>query len=313
MPGAGGEAAGETEAAPHPRGDAPAREPTCHRSAPGRTGTTGETDGGDDDLENIGERTMVSAQPERDDDGRLHGRYRRRRRRSKPRWLPVRRSRTTSTPTRTDQRSTNPGDDDQEISDDGPTMAREAAADHREAAARSEGQSARPPPALAAKIHAPAVSALTRQPKASRRTPGQGVPSNNVLQAIVGRRRASEPMPVPAAPSGDAPRAEPARRTVPVGNARRGQPAMGYATDASGMPLDAFRRHRSGVPTGPQPHMPAVHACAGHDAAAAMADAADAADADAERSTRCSRSTRRCLRCRRARCIRCRRRIRCSR
>ena len=49
------------------------------------------------------------------------------------------------------------------------------------------------PPALAAKIHAPAVSEL-RKPRVSRKTPQGG--SQNVLQAIVGAKP-TEPMPAP--------------------------------------------------------------------------------------------------------------------
>jgi len=57
-----------------------------------------------------------------------------------------------------------------------------------------------PPPALAAKIHAPAVSEL-RKPRPSRRTPPGGMPAQqpNVLQQIVSSK-ASEPMPVPRTP-----------------------------------------------------------------------------------------------------------------
>jgi hypothetical protein len=67
---------------------------------------------------------------------------------------------------------------------------------------RASAAHAPPPPALAAKIHAPAVSAL-RAPRPSRRTPPGGAPiastgHQSVLAAIVGAQ-ASEPMPVPLA------------------------------------------------------------------------------------------------------------------
>jgi serine/threonine protein kinase len=51
------------------------------------------------------------------------------------------------------------------------------------------------PPALAANIHAPAVSEL-RKPRGSRRTPSRGVPTANVLQALVATAP-SEAMPTP--------------------------------------------------------------------------------------------------------------------
>jgi eukaryotic-like serine/threonine-protein kinase len=90
----------------------------------------------------------------------------------------------------------------------------------------SRGRNTAPPPALAAKIHAPAVSEL-RKPRPSRRTPPGGTPAQqpNVLQQIVSSRP-SEPMPAPvqavAAPS---------------------PPSMVHVTDASGLPL--------GLPTPP--------------------------------------------------------------
>jgi serine/threonine protein kinase len=75
--------------------------------------------------------------------------------------------------------------------EDGPTVERRFLPRRR---------SSGPPAALAAKIHAPAVSAL-RTPKPSRRTPPQGIatPPPNVLQAIVGSQ-VSEPMPEPRTP-----------------------------------------------------------------------------------------------------------------
>jgi serine/threonine protein kinase len=81
--------------------------------------------------------------------------------------------------------------------DDGPTSQHDfrERATPKAAAPRSAITPA--PPALAANIHAPAVSEL-RKPRASRRTPGAGTPTPvpNVLQAIVSKNPA-EPMPVP--------------------------------------------------------------------------------------------------------------------
>ena len=74
--------------------------------------------------------------------------------------------------------------------DEVPTVQR----DFRDAAQPRSGR-APAPPALAAQIHAPAVSEL-RKPRASRKTPQGGVPQSNVLQAIVGSKP-SEPMPSP--------------------------------------------------------------------------------------------------------------------
>jgi hypothetical protein len=76
--------------------------------------------------------------------------------------------------------------------EDGPTIQR----DFRDSPKpRVAAGRASPPAALAAKIHAPAVSEI-RKPRASRKTPGAGVPQGNVLQAIVGAKP-SEPMPAP--------------------------------------------------------------------------------------------------------------------
>ena len=79
------------------------------------------------------------------------------------------------------------------------------------------------PPALAAKIHAPAVSEL-RKPRASRKTPASGTatPPPNVLQAIVGAQT-SEPMP---APRSQAPTQPPPH-----------SPGFSPYVDASGLPL----------------------------------------------------------------------------
>jgi hypothetical protein len=105
-------------------------------------------------------------------------------------------------------------DDEDDIGDDMPTLsgrelqpivdqvrARNGAAPRNgepsKPAVRTTKTKASPPAALAAKIHAPAVSEL-RKPRPSRRTPPGGVasPPANVLQAIVSSQ-ASEPMPAP--------------------------------------------------------------------------------------------------------------------
>jgi serine/threonine protein kinase len=98
-------------------------------------------------------------------------------------------------------------DDEQTLSpeDDGPTVQRDfrdglpGPKTKRRVAAASvkTPPKAAPPPALAANIHSPAVSEL-RKPRPSRRTPPGGVstPGASVLQAIVGSQ-ASEPMPTP--------------------------------------------------------------------------------------------------------------------
>jgi serine/threonine protein kinase len=99
--------------------------------------------------------------------------------------------------------------EDDDDRDHEPTITREAAPP---APRTQKPGRAAPPPALAAKIHAPAVSEL-RKPRASRRTPPGGSPTTvpNVLQAIVGAQ-SSEPMPaprptVPARPPATNPRA----------------------------------------------------------------------------------------------------------
>lgn len=93
------------------------------------------------------------------------------------------------------------------------------------------------PAALAGKIHAPAVSEL-RKPRASRKTPASGLPTPppNVLQQMLGGQQ-HEPMPEP-------PTRQPAMRqdgSVPVlppqQPAPQPPPYQGYAVDASGMPL----------------------------------------------------------------------------
>jgi serine/threonine protein kinase len=81
-------------------------------------------------------------------------------------------------------------------------------------------------PALAAKIHAPAVSEL-RKPRASRKTPGAGVPQPNVLQQIVAAQP-SEPLPVPRQPRNEDSNATTMPERAPNG---------AYGNDASGLPL----------------------------------------------------------------------------
>ncbi|TMQ14629.1 MAG: PEGA domain-containing protein [Deltaproteobacteria bacterium] len=113
-----------------------------------------------------------------------------------------------------------PSDDD----DDGPTLSRDFALDHPTKPARPKLR-AEPPAALAANIHAPAVSEL-RRPRTSRRTPPGGSPPN-VLQAIVGAR-AGAPMPAPRsiAPPTPPPSATHATVAMPPQPAMPGMPGM---------------------------------------------------------------------------------------
>jgi eukaryotic-like serine/threonine-protein kinase len=126
--------------------------------------------------------------------------------------------------------------------DDGPTLQRDAP---------RIPSSKVPPPALAAKIHAPAVSEL-RKPRPSRRTPPGGAPQPNVLQQIVGSR-ANEPMPVPRATMHAPTPTPPSMPTVPVLAPPLPAPPAGpppnqfspappgvqvqYIHDASGLPM----------------------------------------------------------------------------
>jgi serine/threonine protein kinase len=142
-------------------------------------------DGFDEDLENLGEHTLVTSVPGiagfmmdlagGDGDGSVEATL------------------VTAAPT-------GPGfasEDDATVErHDLATATRDFALDHPTRPARSKTK-APPPPALAAKIHAPAVSEL-RKPRASRRTPPGGTPVHppNVLHAIVSSQ-ASEPMPTP--------------------------------------------------------------------------------------------------------------------
>ena len=190
-----------------------------------------DTDGTGDELDNIGERTMISAPSgmtgfmmDAGEDS-------------------VEATLITGAPTAPDDE---PADDDEDAIEDeeGPTLSRDMA-QITQPVSKSNKKTIQPPPALAAKTHAPAVSAL-RKPKASRRTPGQGVPSGSVLQQIVGSRT-SEPMPVPQ-PSSRPPTQPPPIPQYP--SATGGQTAMGYAADASGLPI--------GLPT-PPPMMAVTH------------------------------------------------------
>ncbi|MBA2542078.1 MAG: protein kinase [Deltaproteobacteria bacterium] len=212
-----------------------------------------DTDGAGGELDNIGERTMISAPPSvgfmmdvAGEDG-------------------IDATMITGAPTREDDTNDEALDRESDSIDDepndsiddeeGPTMARDVGQVTARQSVRTGKSQA--PAAFAAKIHAPAVSEL-RKPKASRRTPGQGTPMSNVLQQIVGSQ-ASEPMPVPRAPDSSQMTAQGSQPPQPPPQfpsaTPGGQAAMGYATDASGRPL--------GVPTPPgmaplaQPNVPA--------------------------------------------------------
>jgi serine/threonine protein kinase len=143
--------------------------------------------------------------------------------------------------------------------DEGPTLSRQTVPK----ALQLKGKA--PPPALAAKIHAPAVSEL-RRPKASRRTPPGGVPAAaqsqppNVLQAIVGAQ-ASEPMPAPRPPllPHQPHHPEPPQATLLQSPPPQfPQPTPGaqpqYTHDASGLPMTP----PSGVPAPNVAQVPGV-------------------------------------------------------
>ena len=193
-----------------------------------------DTDGTGDELENIGERTMVSApsgmgfmMDVAGEDG-------------------VDATLITGAPT-PDDISDEALPEDEIDDDEGPTLSRDFA--QVTAPRRTLRPQVQPPAALAAKTHAPALSAL-RKPKASRRTPGQGVVAN-VLQQIVGSQ-VSEPMPVPRAPDPTPPPQQTQQFPSATPN---NQAALGYNADASGLPM--------GMPTPPgmtpytQPGVPA--------------------------------------------------------
>jgi hypothetical protein len=87
---------------------------------------------------------------------------------------------------------------DDDDNDDGPTLSRDFSLQPTMPVRPTKARvKVRPPAALAAKIHAPALSEL-RKPRPRRNTPPGGSPvvGGNVLQAIVGSA-ASAPMPTP--------------------------------------------------------------------------------------------------------------------
>jgi eukaryotic-like serine/threonine-protein kinase len=187
-----------------------------------------------EDLENNGERTMITGMPggfmidaaTQDGDG-------------------VEATMVTSAPMQPPVDETDDDDlDDSETltgqrpnDEDGPTVTRE----FRD---RPGKRSATAPPAFAAKIHAPAVSEL-RKPRASRKTPASGntLPPN-VLQQIVGAQ-VSEPMPAP--PRSTAPTQPPPVPPPPLPQ----QPyyANGIHTPPQGAPMVP------GVPAHLQPYL----------------------------------------------------------
>jgi len=159
--------------------------------------------------------------------------------------------------------------------DEGQTVTR----DFRDAAKPKVGTNRAPaPPALAAKIHAPAVSEI-RKPRASRKTPHGGMPAANVLQAIVGAQPA-EAMPAPRAhppsspPLGPAPIPPPSdasrsddsgmatipQQPSPVANRHAPgaplEPVGGYTADASGLPMTPPQPLPYGQPYPQQPQYP---------------------------------------------------------
>ena len=154
--------------------------------------------GADDDLENIGDRTMITApsaggfmMDAGDDDGVDATMI------SQPPEAPdLLEQSITYVPGQ--RHDTNlDSDHDEDVDEEGATVTRDFTAGK----SRSSKPSRAPAPAaLAAKIHAPAVSEL-RKPRPSKRTPQGGVPVQgqaNVLQQMIGKQ-ASEPMPVPVA------------------------------------------------------------------------------------------------------------------
>ncbi|HEY1556870.1 MAG TPA: protein kinase [Kofleriaceae bacterium] len=151
--------------------------------------------------------------------------------------------------------------------EDGPTV-------RRDPMRKVSGKRAPAPAALAAKIHAPAVSEL-RKPRASRKTPASGAP--NVLQAMIGAAPA-EPMPVPASrstrsedssastlpqqPSPVAGRALAATAHATAPTMQHQVPELPpqpvhngqqYATDASGLPLALPMQPHQPMPAQQQP------------------------------------------------------------
>ncbi|MEO8845684.1 MAG: protein kinase [Kofleriaceae bacterium] len=193
------------------------------------------TETGAEDLENIGERTMITGMPNggfmidaatQDGDG-------------------VEATMVTTAPTAPPEPDDDDDLDDSETltgqrpnDEDGPTVTR----DFRDRRAPGK-RGAAPPPALAAKIHAPAVSEL-RKPRASRKTPASGntLPPN-VLQQIVGAQ-VSEPMPAPRASAPTQPPPIPMPAVAPPQ-----QPYYAIQTPPQGAPMVP------GVPPHLQPYV----------------------------------------------------------
>ena len=226
-----------------------------------------------DELENIGDQTMITAAPRgggfmvdaQTEDG-------------------VEQTMVTAAPVEADEADEDEGGDDLDDSetlagrrpepralDDEPGFARRgSAAEGQRGVDDEDGETvtltrdfrdprkpkrgAVPPPALAAKIHAPAVSEL-RKPRASRKTPtGNALPPPNVLQQIVGAQ-ASEPMPAPRSkvptqpppmPRAPAPTPPPVPHVAPSHE----PPYMGIVTPPPGVPAQMI----PGVPPHLQPY-----------------------------------------------------------
>ncbi|CAN5238532.1 hypothetical protein BH11MYX1_BH11MYX1_17130 [soil metagenome] len=167
----------------------------------------------DDELENIGERTMVTGRSARGfmiDAATEES---------------VDATVVTGIPQRPADGRGAEGDDDGDDLDDQETLTGQRPQHDDEVATttrdfrqqpRASRRGARPPPALAGKIHAPAVSEL-RKPRASRKTPTGGIPTPppNVLQAMLGEPQ-REPMPEPRPPRDASPTQPP-------------QPSQGYS------------------------------------------------------------------------------------
>ena len=137
--------------------------------------------------------------------------------------------------------------------------------DFRDAAKPKVTKRGAAPPALAAKIHAPAVSEL-RKPRTSRKTPAGGVPAaqQNVLQAIVGSRPA-EPMPAPRPATPQPPQQERdedsgantiPQQPSPVAGMPPPAAYNGYAADASGLPMTPPQGVTQYPPSPYQPYPP---------------------------------------------------------
>jgi eukaryotic-like serine/threonine-protein kinase len=146
--------------------------------------------------------------------------------------------------------------EEDEHDEEGPTLAREhfalgSTSQPQPAPRAAPRGKAQPPPALAAKIHAPAVSAL-HKPKARRGTPPTGSP--NVLQQIVNRSQ-SEPMPVPHAHAAAHAPTQVHDAVAPPSPSLTQFPGVqpSYNNDASGLPL-GVHTPSSGLPVTPS-HM----------------------------------------------------------